>query len=502
MQGGEEGLWRRPRDLRFPVVLVASAGLFGVQVVWGLQNVSTSRIFQTLGADVSDLPMLWIAAPLTGLVVQPVVGHFSDCSRSRFGRRRPFIAIGALLTAIGMLMLGLAQTLAQAIVGLWILTASANMTMQPLRALLADLLPPKRRASGYAVQVVLIGSGAVLASALPWLLGHVLGIHASAEFGSLPPTVRMAFVIGAALVVVTALVSLLAPDPPANGHLDERVTESQPSNAFSPPRSQGTYFMIAGAALVAIAFALRLRREIYLLALVALAFGAAVEWLRRRRRSGRPVGGLLVLVGIISAMPRVLRRLAVVQFFTWFGLFTLWVYAVPEVAAREAARGGRAVAAAASYNASADRVGLFFALFDAVAIAVALMLPLIIRRANLVRSHQWSLMFGAAGLAWLASIGDADWTWLGAIGIGTAWASILSAPYTLVANNVSPERVGTYLGIHNIFLVVPQLVAATTLGLAAGVLQQMSLTGMVWLAAAALLLAAASCRLLKPWSGS
>jgi maltose/moltooligosaccharide transporter len=499
MQGEEGGLWRRLQDLRLPTVLIASAGLFGVQVVWGLQNVSTSRIFQTLGADVADLPILWIAAPLTGLLVQPVVGHFSDCSRSRFGRRRPFIAIGALLTGIGMLMLGLAQTLVQAVAGLWILTASANVAMQPLRALLADLLPAERRAAGYAVQVVLIGTGAVLASALPWVLGHVFGVRASAELGSVPPTVRVAFVIGAALVVITALVSILAPDPPVDREHDGQIATA---NAPSPPRTQGIFFMIGGAAIIAIAFALRLRRETYLLALVVLFFGTAVEWLRRRQRSGRPVDGLLRLVGTISTMPAILRRLAVVQFFTWFGLFTLWVYAVPAVAAGEAGRTGKAVAGAASYNASADRVGLFFALFDAAAIAIALMLPLIVGRARLVHSHQWSLLFGAAGLAAFAAVGDAGWAWLGAIGVGAAWASILSAPYTLVANNVAPANVGTYLGIHNIFLVLPQLVAATTLGLAARTLQQASPTAMVWLAAIALLLAAASCQLLKPWANS
>ena len=200
---------------RLQTVLLASAGLFGIQVVWGLQNISTSRIFQTLGADVAELPILWVAAPLTGLLVQPVVGHFSDRSRSRFGRRRPFIAIGALLTSLGMLALGFAQTLAAAVAGLWLLTAAANVAMQPLRALLADILPADRRAAGFAVQVVLIGSGAVLASSLPWLLGHAFGIAASAPPGVLPATVRAAFALGAGLVLVSALASLFAPDPPA-----------------------------------------------------------------------------------------------------------------------------------------------------------------------------------------------------------------------------------------------------------------------------------------------
>ena len=479
------------RNERLDAILIASAGLFGVQVVWGLQNISTSRIFQTLGADVADLPMLWIAAPITGLLVQPIVGHLSDRSRSRFGRRRPFIAIGALLTSLGMLALGFAQTLNQAIAGLWILTASANVTMQPLRALLADLLPAHRRATGYSMQVLLIGSGAVLASALPWLLGHVIGVPSSAPPGMLPPTVRAAFAIGAALAAITAFISLFAPDRPAP---PRQVVEpvAGTTDEAAPLRTQGAVFLSIGVALAAIAFAFGLRREIYLLALISGSYGAAVERLRARRRLNRPVTGPLALIENIALMPQVLRRLALVQFFTWFGLFTLWVYAVPAVAARDLDRVG-----AAAYNASADRVGLFFAFFDAVAIVAALGLPSLVRRAGLTESHQFCLLVGSAGLAGLALTPGSSWFWVPAIGIGIAWASILSAPYTMVANGVPPEKVGTYLGIHNIFIVVPQLVAATTLGLIMRPLQNQSPMAMVWLAVTAFLLAALSCRFLR-----
>ena len=376
---------------RLQTVLLASAGLFGVQVVWGLQNISTSRIFQTLGADVAELPILWIAAPLTGLLVQPVVGHFSDRSRSRFGRRRPFIAIGALLTALGMLALGFAQTLAAAVVGLWVLTASANVTMQPLRALLADILPADRRAAGYAVQVVLIGSGAVLASSLPWLLGHAFGIAASAPPGVLPTTVRAAFALGVGLVLVSAFASLFAPDPPPSARAPASSAQDDWSGQ-TPSAAQGVGFVLVGAALAALAFTLGLRPEVYLLTLISAGYGAAVEWVRAKRRSGRPVRGLLLLIENIALMPPVMRRLAIVQFFTWFGLFTLWVYAVPAVAARDVDL------VPAAYNESADRVGLFFALFDAAAIIAALGLPALVRRLGLGRSHQLCLLIGSAGL--------------------------------------------------------------------------------------------------------
>lgn len=478
---------RLARIAQLQTIFLASAGLFGVQVVWGLQNISTSRIFQTLGADVSELPILWIAAPLTGLIVQPVVGYLSDRSRSRFGRRRPFIAVGAVLTSFGMLALGFAQTLAGAILGLWLLTASANITMQPLRALLADILPVERRAGGYALQVVLIGGGAVLASSLPWLLGHGLGIEAFAPLGVLPNTVRVAFAIGAILVLAASCLSLFAPDSPADSPVE---TVDEPAPGQVPSAVQATAFLLLGLILACVTFEFDLRREFYLLTLISAGYGAAVGWIRKKRRAAQSVSGLFRLIEHIALMPGTMRRLAIVQFFTWFGLFTLWVYAVPAVAALDAGRVGYA------YNESADRVGLFFASFDAVAILCGLGLSLLIRKLGLGRSHQLCLLIGSLGLASLVAIPGFAWSWVPALGVGVAWASILSAPYTFVANAAPRDKVGTYLGIHNIFLVIPQLVAAATLGGLSQALEGYSTAAMVWVAAACLFLAALSCALL------
>ena len=477
-----------PADESLRTIFTASAGLFGVQVVWGLQNVSTSRIFQTLGASVADLPMLWVAAPLTGLLVQPIVGHYSDRLSSRFGRRRPFIAVGALACALGMVMLGFARSLGEAVFGLWLLTASANLAMQPLRALLADLLPADRRVAGYSVQVLLIGSGAVLASAMPWLLGHLFGVAADAPPGELPATVRYAFAIGAVLVLVTASISLLAPDRPI---LPSAVVFDLDSGPLvAPPRKTTvSLFVVGGAALAVAATLLMLRKELYLLSAVSIVYGLALQALRQSHAERRPVRGLLRLVSDIATMPDALRRLALVQFFTWFGLFTLWVYAVPAVASRNAGREG-----AAGYNASADSVGLFFAFFDATAIFVSLGLPWVARRIGLTMSHRLALALGAIGLCGLALTADSGWSWIPAIGIGIAWASILSAPYALVANGVPQDKVGVYLGIHNIFLVLPQLLAATTLGVITDRLEQLSPMAMVWLAAGSIFAAAIAVR--------
>ena len=479
-------------DESLRTIFTASAGLFGVQMVWGLQNVSTSRIFQTLGANVADLPILWVAAPLTGLLVQPIVGHYSDRWSSRFGRRRPFIAVGALACALGMILLGFAHSLGEAVFGLWLLTASANLAMQPLRALLADLLPADRRVVGYAVQVLLIGSGAVLASAMPWLLGNLFGVATNAPPGELPATVRYAFAVGAALVLMTALISLLAPDRPVLAAA--APIDLDPERTVAPPREATVLlFVLSGAALAIGAALLMLRKELYLLAAVAIVYGLALQALRQCAADRRPVRGLLRLVSDIAGMPEALRRLALVQFFTWFGLFTLWVYAVPAVASRNADRVG-----AAGYNASADRVGLFFAFFDATAIFVSLGLPWVARRIGLTASHRLALALGAAGLCGLALTADSGWSWLPAIGIGIAWASILSAPYALVANGVPQDKVGVYLGIHNIFLVIPQLLAATTLGAVTDRLEQLSPMAMVWVAAGSMFAAALAVRRITP----
>ncbi len=185
-------------------------GLLGVQIVWGLQNVSTSRVFQTLGArHLRFSPILWIGAPITGLLVQPIVGYLSDHTGGPFGRRRPYMVIGAVLTAAALLVMAMATTLWSAILALWILTASVNVVMQPFRALIADLLGKEQRNIGYAMQVVFIGAGAVFASALPWMLSHWFGMPSTALAGKLPPSLRMAFEIGAVGLLLTVGWSVL-----------------------------------------------------------------------------------------------------------------------------------------------------------------------------------------------------------------------------------------------------------------------------------------------------
>lgn len=438
-------------------------GLFGVQVVWGLQNVNTSRIFQTLGAHVEGLAILWIAAPVTGLVIQPLIGHMSDRTWGPLGRRRPYLLGGALLTALALLAMPNAGTIWMASLALWLLTASINVAAEPFRALVADNLPEAQRTTGFAVQTFFIGSGAVLASALPWMLAHWMGVATVAPPGVLPPTVRIAFYIGAVFLIGAVLwtVATTAERPP------EQIHAHRPHAPAVPTRKgaailirSGIVWIAAGLAIGGFAHAEGLRRGIYIVAILAVLFGMAqLVAVRLRRRGGGSIGVLEIVEDILH-MPLVLKRLAVVQFFTWFGLFAMWVYTVPAIAADHY---GSTDPATASYNACADWVGVLFAGYNGVAAIVALALPPFAARIGRPRLHAAGLLLGALGLLGFVAIADPAWLWLPAVGIGCAWASILSTPYAMLSDALPPHKIGVYMGIHNIFLVLPQLVAATML---------------------------------------
>ena len=441
-------------------------GLFGVQMVWGLQNVNTSRIFQTLGADVDRLAILWIAAPITGLLVQPIIGHWSDRTWGRLGRRRPFLLGGSILTALSLFVMPNVSTVWAASVMLWLLTGAINIAAEPFRALVADTLPDDQRTSGFAMQVFFIGVGAVFSSALPWVLTNWFGVSGQAAPGMLPQSVRVAFYIGAiclmGAVVWTVVTTGERPPESLAADAPELVDHAVPTEegAAVLVRS-GLLWIAGGGAIAGLAFARHYEREIYVLAGIAAVFGLAqlaAVWLRR---GGRTAIGLLEIVEDILHMPAVLARLAIVQFFTWFGLFALWIYAIPAVAARHFGTGD---ASSAAYNQAADWVGVLSAGYNGVAALVALALPAIAARIGRRASHAWCLVLGALGMAGFLFIDDPVMLWIPAVGIGFAWASILSMPYAMLSTAVPPRKMGVYMGIHNMFLVLPQLVAATILG--------------------------------------
>lgn len=370
-------------------------GMFGVQIAWSLQNADTSRIFQTLGADVASLPILWIAGPITGLL-QPIIGHLSDLTWTPIGRRRPYILAGGVAGAVALIAMSQAHDVWQAAVALWCLTAALNLASEPFRALIADNVRDDERTFAFAIQGAVIGAGAIFASALPWLLSLTHGAMSEAAPGRLPETVRIALHVAAAglLLGVGATVFTTRETPPDPG------------------------------------------------------------------LARRPVRVLDIFDEVVG-LPKAMRRLGVVQFFAWFGLFALWIYAAPAVAANSGVSGK---VSSHAYNAIADWVGVMFAVYNGVAALAAPALPALAARLGRRETHAICLGLGAAGLVGFGVIRDPQWLWAPAAGIGCAWASILSIPYAIAATSSGPSRMGLYMGIQNIFIVLPQLAGSFLLG--------------------------------------
>jgi maltose/moltooligosaccharide transporter len=448
------------RSLSKRQILNLCCGLFGVQIVWGLQNANTSRIFQTLGAQIDDLPILWIAGPIAGLLVQPIIGEWSDRTAGRWGRRRPFMTAGAVLTAAALVTMANADTVWEAAVALWLLTFSINIVMEPFRALMGDLAPAEERDQGFAMQVLFIGAGAVLASVLPWILVHWAAVAPTGAPGQMSPAVRASFSAGAFGLLLTVMWTVLS--------THERPLEPNSRSLGQDARSdhsRQSQLMRRGAGWVVLAFAIAIadgvwaqRREGYLLAAVVGIFGG-LHWLAARSATARnPLGAIATEV---IEMPRAMQRLAVVQFFTWFGMFALWVFAVPAVAQRFY---GNPAPGSIAYEGAANWVGILFATYNGIAAVVALVLPVVAAKVGRRRAHAICLACAAGGLISFVAAPAPQWLWISVLAIGCGWASILSIPYAIVAAVVPAQRMGVYMGIHNIFLVLPQLAGAALLG--------------------------------------
>lgn len=437
-------------------------GLFGVQIVWALQNANTSRIFQTLGARIDELPLLWIAGPIAGLLVQPIIGEWSDRTWGRWGRRRPFMIVGAVLSAAALVAMARAETVWSAALALWLLTCSINVVMEPFRALMGDSAPAEGRDEAFATQVLFIGAGAVFASILPWILVRWGIVAPSGTQGQMAPSVRASFDIGALGLLLTVMWTVATTRERPPEHIagvpakDGRPIDQSRRSKFM---RRGAAWVAGGAGIALLNAATAQRREGYLLAATIALFGA-FHWLAAQSaKDGR--NPLVTIASEVIGMPRAMRRLAVVQFFTWFGLFALWVYAVPAIAERFY---GNPPAGTLRYEEAANWVGILFAAYNGVAALAALTLPVIAARLGRRRTHALCLVAGAVGLAGFVAAPDPRLLWISVFAIGCAWASILAIPYAIVAAVVPPERMGIYMGIHNVFLVLPQLAGAALLG--------------------------------------
>ncbi|MGM0945697.1 MAG: MFS transporter [Bacteroidota bacterium] len=380
-----------------------SFGFLGIQFGFALQGGFMSRIFQTLGADKDTIPFLWIAAPLTGLLVQPIVGYLSDRTwHPKFGRRKPFFFIGAVLSTIALFFAPYSSALWMAAGSLWILDASINISMEPFRALVADKLPDSQRSYGFVVQTLIIGIGTWVASNLPWMMTQ-LGVPNTAAAGVVPDSVKYAFGIGAVVLFSSILYTILTTDEYPPEDLENFQKEKEASKGF--------------------------------------------------------LVGIKEIFRNIADMPAVMKKLGVVQFFSWFAFFTMWSFATPAITEHVF---GATDTTSSIYNDAADSVGSYLGTYGLVSMVYALILAFIASKIRINRRllHLVSLILGGFGFISIYFITEPWMLHLCFSLVGIAWASILSMPYAMLSSSVEPKKMGVYMGIFNMFIVIPQIVAA------------------------------------------
>jgi len=393
---------RKPR-LGFWQIFNMSFGFLGIQFGWGLQLANMSAMYEKLGAAPDEVPLLWLAAPVTGLLVQPVIGSLSDRTWTRFGRRRPYFLVGAIMSSVALFFMPTSSTLWMAALLLWVLDASINVSMEPFRAFVADKLDVSQRTVGFAAQSFFIGVGASLANAMPYLLG-TFGVSGTTESG-IPLTVRYSFQAGALVFLGAVLWTVF-------------------TTREYPPED--------------------------------------MEAWERSRQARRGVGHLFGEIGsALRAMPATMKQLAVVQFLTWLGLFCMWLFFVPMTARHVF---GATDPQSALYTRGIEWGGLAFALYSVTCFVYAFALPKLAAATSRKSAHAFSLVCGAAGLLSVYLIRDPYVLLLSMVGVGIAWASILAMPYAILSTALPAGRMGVYMGVFNAFIVLPEILAAVAFG--------------------------------------
>ena len=454
-----------------------SFGFLGIQIGFGLQNANVSRIFETLGARVEDIPILWIAAPVTGLLVQPIVGYLSDRTWNRLGRRRPYFLAGAILASLALVAMPNSPSLWVAAGVLWIMDASINISMEPFRAFVGDNLPSDQRVTGFALQSFFIGTGAVVASMLPWLLTKQFGVSNEAPAGSIPDSVRLSFYIGAAVFFVAVLWTVLrskeySPEEMASfaenqareGLVRARRTAEEFAHNGGRLIRLGWILLAVGALLTVWLASERIYQVMILSGGLAVAGGLLIAG-GLMQRGGRYDNGFVTILNDFLDMPRTMKQLAWAQFFSWFALFAMWIYTTAAVTSRVY---GTTDTSSALYNEGANWVGVGFAAYNGVAALVAFAIPPLARWSSPKVAHIICLVCGALGLISIYFISDPRMFLGSMVGVGIAWASILAMPYAILTGSLPPSKLGYYMGVFNFFIVIPQIVAAAILGFIVG----------------------------------
>jgi len=391
---------KRPR-LSFWQIWNMSFGFMGIQFGFALQNGNASRILMTFGADVHHLSWFWLVAPITGMIIQPIIGFMSDKTWNRLGRRRPYFLVGAILTSVALVLMPnaphLASFIAPMFIGgglLMIMDASINISMEPFRALVADKLPEEQHTLGFSVQTLLIGIGAVVGSWLPYMLGNWFGVSKTAADGLVADNVTYSFYFGAFVLLTTILWTIFSTSEyPPEELVKTAEVEEKPKKFFIPP---------------------------------------------------------------------IMLKLLLVQFFSWFALFSMWVYTTPAVALKYY---GTTDPNSVSFQEAGDWVGILFGIYNGISAVIALSLPLIAKRFSKKVTHSLALGIGGVSLLSFLVFTDPVYLIIPMIGIGIAWGSILAMPYAMLASSIPPKRMGVYMGLFNMSITIPQIVSGVFSGL-------------------------------------
>ncbi len=458
--------------LSFWQVWNMSFGFMGIQFGFALQNANVSRIFQSLGANVDAIPILWVAAPVTGLIVQPIIGHMSDKTWGRLGRRRPYFLSGAILASLALLIMPNSPALWVAAGMLWIMDASINISMEPFRAFVGDMLDDEQRTTGFAMQSFFIGTGAVVASFLPYIMTNWIGIsNTPTPDQMIPDSVKFSFYIGGLAFFAAVLWTVLStkeysPDELSSferGNADRNSNTAVMDTGYARKINyyRNSLIWIAGGLLISyLIYFKNYEKELYILGIGAAVFGLiqlATGLLMQFKKNN----GLTEVMEDLFHMPRTMGQLAFVQFFSWFALFAMWIYTTAAVTSHVY---GTSDTSSAVYNEGANWVGVLMGVYNGIAALIAFLLPVLARYTNRKITHFIALCFGGAGLASFFIIKDPWLLMISEVGIGFAWASILSMPYAILTGALPAAKMGVYMGIFNFFIVIPQIMAASLLG--------------------------------------
>ncbi len=450
-----------------------SFGFLGIQFGFALQNANVSRIFETLGAKIDAIPILWIAAPVTGLIVQPIIGHMSDKTWGRLGRRRPYFLTGAVLASLALFIMPNSPILWVAAGMLWIMDTSINISMEPFRAFVGDMLPSEQRTIGFSMQSFFIGAGAVVASALPYVMTNWFGISNTAPEGMIPLSVKLSFYVGGVvffLAVLWTVVSSKEYPPDELKKFSEEAGDNTGSLPHYDPRPlpgskfirNGLIWTVIGVLLFAIFYFfiyMDYGLGVFFAGIAAFGILQIISGVLSNR--DRTSGGLVVVMNDLFKMPKTMVQLAYVQFFSWFALFAMWIYTTPAVAHHIY---GATSPQSELFNRGADWVGVLMAVYNGFAAIMAFFLVWLAGKTSRKGVHAISLICGALGLGSFYIIRDPNLLLISELGIGLAWASILAMPYAILTGSLPAEKMGVYMGIFNFFIVIPQITAAAILG--------------------------------------